>query len=144
MRVASTQPRMPATDWLRVSELAKHAEGDEEEARDGDEQVAADERPGIEEAGVAGEAFQDVEKAAGRAPEGGVEAVGGAVLGQDDFGGRDGGGEEGLDGAEAAFLGEALHGEQRHHHADRQPEELEKTMAGESPAGSRCRFRGSW
>jgi hypothetical protein len=120
-----------AGDGLVAGERAgEHADGDEEETGDGDEEVAADERAGIEEAGIAGEFSQDVEKAAGGGPERNVEEVGRGVFREDDFGGRDGGGQERLDGAEAAFFGEALHGEQRHDEEDGKPEDGKENLGG--------------
>ena len=55
-----------AGDGLVAGEGAREdADGNEEQAGYGDEEVAADQGARVEEAGVAGEFFQDVEKSAG-------------------------------------------------------------------------------
>src|SRR5690606_34815430 len=120
-----------AGDGLVAGERAReHTDGHEEQAGDGDEEVAAEQRTEVDEAGVGREEGEDVEEAAGGGPQREVEQVGGGVFAEHDLGGGDRGGEQGFQRALATFLGDAFHGEQRDDEDHGQPEELKEHDGG--------------
>ncbi len=118
---------MPRDRLAAGQGAGEDADRDEEQAAHRDEQVAADQRAGIEVTRVAGRTSGGCSGEASVEPQKRrVEKISGGELAQHDLGGVDGRGEQGFQRAQPALLGEGLHGQQRHHEEHREPEVLEE------------------